>query len=212
MGFPSKLLNDEEEIVIDLRPHWWYLAAPTAALLGAVVLGLIVLVKAGDGTGWDVLKYASGLLVLAVLVWFGLVYLSWANINFVVTTDRVIFRRGVIAKQGVEIPLEKINTVFYNQGVFERLIGAGDLRIESAGEKGTETFSDVRRPHLVQNEIYRQMESNENRKFDRIGRGAPASTTLSIPEQIDKLDELRQRGVISEEEFSRKKTELLGRM
>ena len=59
--------------------------------------------------------------------------------------------------------------MFFHQGLFERLVGAGDLTIESAGERGTETFSDIRKPSIVQKEIYVQMEANENRKFDRAG-------------------------------------------
>ena len=69
----------------------------------------------------------------------------------------------------------------------------------------------------MQNVIYHQIEDNENRKFDRIGRspgggdrGGPPGQT--IPEQIEKLDELRRRGVISEAEFQAKKTQLLERM
>ena len=62
----------------------------------------------------------------------------------------MISRSGVVAKTGIEIPLDRINTVFFNQSFFERIIGAGDLGIESAGEGGRENFSDVRKPALVQ--------------------------------------------------------------
>lgn len=212
MPFPRKLLNQGEDTVVDIRPHWWFLAEPTAALLGAVILGVVVLNFASghDGTGWDVLKIAAGVLVLACLVWFGFRYARWTTTNFVVTTDRVVYRRGVIAKHGIEIPLERVNTVFFNQTIFERMIGAGDLSIESGGETGKETFSDIRKPSLVQNEIYKQMEANENRKFDRIGPSAPQAD--SIPAQLEKLDDLRRRGVISEEEFTAKKAQLLDRM
>ena len=124
----------------------------------------------------------------------------------------MIHRYGVVAKHGIEIPLERINTVFFNQSIFERLLGAGDLGIESAGERGAETFEDVRKPAIVQNEIYRQMEANSNRMYG--GRQQPATQQagLSIPEQIEKLDELRKRGVISEQEFAAKKADLLNRM
>jgi hypothetical protein len=78
----------------------------------------------------------------------------------------------------------------------------------------------------VQNEIYRQMEENENRKYDRVGRnlagagggapgrggGAIGGGDLSIPDQIEKLDQLRQKGIICNEEFQAKKVELLDRM
>ena len=80
--------------------------------------------------------------------------------------------------------------------------------IESAGEMGRQDFSNVRKPSAVQNEIYKQMEANENRKFDRVGRPAAAGGD-SIPEQIAQLDELRRRGVLTEAEFQAKKAELL---
>ncbi len=214
VAFPRKLLNDGEACVVDLRPHWWFLAEPTGALVGAILIGLAVINEGGEGTAWDVAEIAAAGLVLFCLGWFVTRYLRWVTTNFVVTTDRLIYRSGVIAKQGIEIPLERVNTVFFNQTMFERMLGAGDLRIESGGETGSQSFADIRKPSLVQNEIYRQMESNENRKFDRIGagRGGADRSGASIPDQIEALDELRKRGVISEHEFATKKAQLLERM
>ena len=207
MPFPPKLLNDNEQIVLDLRPHWWFMVGSTAALVGSILVALFIL-QAFDV---DVLKGGGALLVLFCLGYFAVRYAKWTSTQFVVTTERVIHREGIVAKKGIEIPLERINTVFFNQTIFERLLGAGDLGIESAGERGSETFSDVRKPALVQNEIYRQMEANSQRMY----HGQPAATqqqAASIPEQINQLDDLRKRGVISEQEFAAKKAELLGRM
>jgi uncharacterized membrane protein YdbT with pleckstrin-like domain len=138
----------------------------------------------------------------------------------VVTTERVISRAGVVAKQGIEIPLDRINTVFFNQTLFERLIGAGDLGIESAGEGGRQTFTNIRKPNLVQNEIYRQKEGYEGRRLRKLsstvtGAERPAESAppvASIPEQIEKLDQLRRQGVLTDQEFETKKRELLDRM
>jgi uncharacterized membrane protein YdbT with pleckstrin-like domain len=205
--FPPKLLNDNEQVVLDLKPHWWFMVGSTLALVGSIIVALLVL-------AWfdvDVLKYGGALLVLFCLAYFGYRYVKWTSMQFVVTTERVIHREGIVAKKGIEIPLERINTVFFNQSIFERILGAGDLGIESAGERGSETFTDVRKPSLVQNEIYRQMEANSN----RMHQGGPAATqpaAASIPEQIEQLDQLRQRGVISEQEFAAKKADLLNRM
>ena len=208
MAFPRKLLNDSEEIVLDLRPHWIYMAEPTLAVLGAIVVGVIAL-----KIDVDFIKLLAAVLLLFCLAWFGIRYAKWANTNFVVTTDRVIHRVGVIAKKGIEIPLERINTVFFNQSIFERILGAGDLGIESAGERGSETFEDVRKPAIVQNEIYRQMEAYGDRRYGGRQQVAPTQEQgLSIPEQIEKLDDLRKRGVISEQEFAAKKADLLNRM
>ena len=208
MAFPSKLLNDNEEVVLDLRPHWIYMVQPVLAILGAIILGIIILDLDIDFT-----KIPAAVIVLGCLAWFGVRYLKWSSTNFVVTTDRVIHRVGVISKHGVEIPLDRINTVFFHQSIFERLIGAGDLGIESAGERGSETFEDVRKPAIVQNEIYRQMEANSNRIYGgRHAMPTQPDAGSSIPEQIEKLDELRRKGVISEQEFAAKKADLLNRM
>jgi uncharacterized membrane protein YdbT with pleckstrin-like domain len=208
--FPAKLLNDHEEIALDLHPHWWFFAPPLAALIGSVILGALI----GFGTDISWLQVPAGVLILGCLVWFGLRYARWVTTNFVVTSDRLIYRHGVIAKHGIEIPLERVNTVFFRQSIFERMVGSGDLVIESAGEMGRQAFSNVRNPSAVQNVVYRQMEENENRKFDRVGasvRNAEDSEP-SIPAQIRELDELRKQGVLSEEEFAAKKKQLLDRM
>jgi uncharacterized membrane protein YdbT with pleckstrin-like domain len=215
--FPRKLLNEGEEIVLDLHPHWWYFAAQLAALVGALVLGVLKLSADLSGAVDSSTDVILGLLILGCLVWFGVRYAQWITTNFVVTSDRLIYRHGVLAKHGIEIPLERVNTVFFGQSIWERILRTGDLVIESAGEGGRQAFSNVRHPSAVQNEIYKQMEDNENRKFDRIGREVregddTGGGSLSIPEQIRQLDELRKEGVVSEEEFKLKKQQLLDRM
>lgn len=208
MPYPSKLLNQNEQVVLDLRPHWWYLV-PRGALL-ALVLVLGIGAVSADWPDW--VGAIVGILVVAALIFFLLRLVKWATTNFVVTTDRVIFRHGVIGKRGIEIPLDRINTVVFNQGPFERIIGAGDLEIESAADTPSR-FTDIRKPDIVQQEIYRQAEDNENRKYDRIGKnaGGGGSAALSVAEQLEKLEGLRDRGSISPEEYEAQKAALLGR-
>ncbi|MGQ0432740.1 MAG: PH domain-containing protein [Microthrixaceae bacterium] len=210
MPFSRKLLNDGEEVVLDLHPHWEYFLKETVALVVAVVVGLLVLNQDLPGP----VNAAVGIAVLASLLWFGITYAKWVTTNFVVTSDRLIYRHGVLAKHGIEIPLERVNTVFFSQSIFERIVGSGDLLIESAGEMGRQSFSNVRRPSAVQNEIHRQMEMNENRKFDRIAMptGTAGSPGGGIADQIQQLDSLRQQGLITEAEFTAKKAQLLDRM
>ncbi|NNE94822.1 MAG: PH domain-containing protein [Acidimicrobiales bacterium] len=212
MPFPKEMLNHNEDVVLDLRPHWWYFARPLGLLATAMALGIVML--AWDGAP-NLLNLVAGVGVVVALGWFGLSYLRWATTSFVITTDRLISRSGVLSRTGVEIPLEKINTVFFRQTLFERIIKSGDLEIESASEQGTQDFSDIRRPLNVQNEIYRQMENNENRKFDRVGdsiRGQMGSPQTSIPDQIAQLDQLRSQGILTDKEFEAKKAELLRRL
>ena len=182
------------------------------AVVASIALGVVALIYTDVGA----FNLIAGVAILASLMWFGFRYVVWTTTNFVVTTDRLISRHGVFSREGIEIPLERINTVFFRQTLFERMIGSGDLELESASEEGSSTFNDIRRPIDVQNEIYQQMEANENRKFDRVGKNIasqPATgQTESIPDQIAKLDDLRQRGALTDVEFQQKKEDLLRRM
>ena len=204
MAFPTKLLNEDEELVLDLRPHWWMLSGPAVVLL-LVLAGLVALVALTDIT--EIATWAVAVAALVALGWFLSRYAVWATTHLVLTSDRLIYRSGVVAKKGIEIPLERINTVFSNQSVFERLLRCGDLVVESGGERGRQSFADIPRPGAVQNEIYRQMEANNTRMYQ--GRGS--SGGLSVVEQLEKLDDLRRRGVIDEQEFQSQKATLLGR-
>ena len=205
MAYPTKLLNDDETVELDLRPHWWFLVPRTSLLVLAVLVGIYAMTT--DASWFQV---PAGLLVLAVLVWFGIRYAQWATTNFVVTSDRVIYRSGVLSKRGIEIPLDRINTVVFNQGPFERILGAGDLEIESAGATPS-SFTDIRKPAIVQAEIYKQSESNENRKFDRVGANLEGmGAGLSVAEQLEKLEGLRDRGAITAEQYEAQKAQLLG--
>ena len=91
-------------------------------------------------------------------------YLDWQFTYFVLTDDRVIYRTGVFAKHGVEIPLTRVNNINFHQGIVDRLVGAGTLEIESAGHDGESRFSHVRHPDGVQQEIYRQMEAHTRKR------------------------------------------------
>src|SRR5688572_20851971 len=122
MPFPRKFLNDDEDIVLDLHPHWWFLVGPVVAVLASSAAA--VFLGRTDNTA---LGIAGLVLMAAALLWLLVRYLKWRTTNFVLTTDRLIHRAGVLAKQGREIPLERINDLTVNQSIFERMIRAGDV-------------------------------------------------------------------------------------
>ncbi len=203
MPYPKKLLNDYETVALDLHPHWWYFAQPVVSLVASVVVGIIVRVFL-DGDAERVLTYVAIVAIIGSAIWLAARYAKWANTNFVITSDRIIFRSGVLSRSGIEIPLERVNNVLFSQGIFERMLGAGDLLIESGGEAGQQRFTDVRRPERVQNLIHSQMEVNETRRFSG---GAIGGTDIAT--QLEKLEGLVERGTISEEEFEQQKRRLL---
>jgi uncharacterized membrane protein YdbT with pleckstrin-like domain len=156
MAFPRRLLTEGEELVMDLRPHWIALVGPVLVTILVIVGWIIALPRLpGDGRGHDILVWVTwGAGVIILIVYPVRAFIRWATSHFVVTTQRLIHRVGLIAKDSMEVPLERINDVRFHQGVLERMIGAGDLIIESAGERGQEVFSNIRRPENTQKVIY----------------------------------------------------------
>src|SRR5256885_12166326 len=196
MAFPRRLLSSGEELVLDLRPHWIALALPVGA--GVLILAAMGIALAVMPGSWPTfLRWAVVIAAIVLLLWLCIPRIvSWATSHFVVTSDRVIHRSGWFAKQSMEIPLDNINDVKFDQSVFERMIGGGDLTLESAGTFGQSTFGDVRRPERVQKVIYEMAEANTRRTTAPVG-SAPVSTA----DELHKLDRLRQQGVLSEDEF-----------
>ena len=224
MPYPEHLIHEGEEVALDLNPHWWFFIQHIA--VGTGILGLVIIlmnVHVNFITG--ALKFIISALLIFWAIWLGIRYMAWRNTYFVVTNRRVIFRTGFVSKQGVEIPLDRITNIDFYQGPIERVIGAGDLDIQSAGRDGSSHFEDVRHPDAVQQEIYHQIEGREQSRADRnasaiadaIADRGSASDALGAAtgdpaEQLRRLAALRDEGVITPEEFEAKKAELLDRM
>jgi uncharacterized membrane protein YdbT with pleckstrin-like domain len=212
MAYPDQLMQDGETMALDLRPHWWYFSRNILTGIPlAIVLILVLGNLNGDGLAESSARIVVGLVTLAWAAWLTLKYFKWRMTYFVVTSRRVIYRTGVISKHGVEIPLERINNINFHQRIIDRIIGAGDLDIESAGRDGQSHFDFIRHPDGVQHEIYRQMEAR-NMPVAMMQTAASAVTTPGVPEQIEQLAHLRDQGHITEAEFEAKKAELLDRM
>jgi len=213
MAYPKKNLVPGEELILDLRPHPIALALPALVTLAVVGFGIWLLVKLHG-----VLDLVVLALIAVVLVIYPIRRLTaWLTSYFVVTSDRVIQREGWIARQSIEIPLEQINDIRFKQGIFERMIGAGDLTIRSASNDGPTTFEDIRHPEEVQKTIYHQGELNNQRMYGGGNRPAPppASTPVTpgvpnVSTELERLADLRTKGILTDEEFEAQKAKILG--
>jgi uncharacterized membrane protein YdbT with pleckstrin-like domain len=207
VAFPRRLLIEGEQLVLELRPHWIALVGPGVLVVVVLVGWAVVIPRLPEGGAHGPLLWTTLIVGLLLLLAYALPrVVAWVTSLFVVTTDRIIHRKGLIAKSSMEIPLEAINDVRFEQSVFERLIGAGSLVIESAGERGRQVFQDIRHPEDVQREIYAQGESNKQRMYQGgAPRGAPSTAG-----ELERLADLRERGVLTREEFEEQKRRILG--
>ena len=153
MSFPTKLLGPGEEIYLDSRPNWSYLFWPvvfTALVLAGCAAVVVVWKSRPDVVRWIAL--GAG---VAAVVYLGARYLAWGTTTFVVTSQRIVYRTGVVRRTGREIPIGRVQDVTYHQTVVERIVRAGSLTVESAGRHGQDPFPDISRPDQVQSLINR---------------------------------------------------------
>jgi uncharacterized membrane protein YdbT with pleckstrin-like domain len=168
--YSPKYLNEGERIILDLHPHWWDFVRPASYSVVGFVLALMSgeIAQASDegwkvGLEWLAVRASWALAALGAL---GLVIeaVKWSRTHFVLTNHRVIYREGVVARTGVEIPIRRVNNVNFHQSFLERLVGAGDLLIESGGEDGQSRFANIRNPEEVQNTIQRAVVDFDRRE------------------------------------------------
>jgi uncharacterized membrane protein YdbT with pleckstrin-like domain len=196
MQYPQSLLSDGEEVLRAFRPHWKSLVIPAIWTL-FVIIGLALVPRLPD-EAW----LRLGVLAVLLLGWVvvaAVPTLRWWYTQFVLTNERLVLRKGIIARSGVEIPLEVINDVIFSQTVFERMLGFGDLIIESAGEMGQSRFSNIPNPNEFQAELYRVRED----------RTRALASTETPSDTLATLARLHADGVLTDEEFASKKAKLL---
>jgi len=163
--YPDKLLAADEEVVRHLHPHWltifwpivWFLAIVGAASFGAAVI------PAGQQQG----LLRMGVLALAVLLLLTVVLvplLRWRTTHYVITTHRLLFREGILARRGRDLGLARIVDVSYTQTLWERIINSGTLSIESAGESGPTVLRQIPDSDRVQQLLNYMVEEDADRR------------------------------------------------
>ncbi|NYH79356.1 putative membrane protein YdbT with pleckstrin-like domain [Actinopolyspora biskrensis] len=154
MAYPDDLLGEGEHVLLHRHPHWRMLVRPFVVLLVVGVGGGYLAVLAASGPWRTTLWGALGVIGGVLLIWLVLTpLLRWWTTHFVVTTQRLMVREGVITRSGVHIPVDRINSVRSRRGLLDRLLGSGTLIVESASDEPLE-FDDISDVDRVQSLLY----------------------------------------------------------
>jgi Bacterial PH domain len=230
---PRKLLTEGESIVVELRPTWLVLGWPLVAAVASAVFAVVIVVSfpsAPVGVSYFLLA-----LVLVAGGWLLVRWLVWHTTTIVLTTSRILERRGVLSRTGVEIRLDRVNELSYRQTLLERIVHTGSLEVEVGGETGVVIFSHLPQPAALQSLITEQIDAMRRARAGWPPAGPPQAAyapqmpvsapppsppaaafngptpppSQSVADRLVQLDQLRQRGILSESEFQAKKLELL---
>jgi len=202
----NNLLGENETILLVTRQHWLVLLGEilVEALLTAAI---IVLVTMLFGLLPNPLVLLGFLLLILPLASMWRDYLIWGNRKFVVTTRRVIQVSGVFSKNVTDSSLEKVNDVKMEQSFLGRLLDYGDIEILTASELGANLFRRIGRPIRFKTAML-----NAKERLETGQASGGRRQELDVPTLIAQLDGLRKQGVLTEEEFQKKKAELLTKL
>ncbi|HEX7587359.1 MAG TPA: PH domain-containing protein [Anaerolineae bacterium] len=215
MGYVETLMGKNERIIIKTRQHWMVMAN---SIVGTVMMALVIIVigvgLVAAGVLGPLVLPVSLLGLLLLLIPAGLFmrdYLTWWNEEYMITNRRVVQAEGVMNKRVIDSSLEKVNDVVLDQSFLGRLLDYGDIEILTASEIGVNKLHMISHPVAFKTEMLNQKEAlGSDEHFGSHGTGAIGQG--DVPTIIAELDALRKQGVLTEEEFQQKKTQLLSKM
>jgi uncharacterized membrane protein YdbT with pleckstrin-like domain len=198
MSFTKKQLLPGETLITLVHQH-------PVVLLRPILLNVVAAAVCAA------LSYYVRLWLLLFLL-APLAYLLWEiavrqGREFIVTDHRVVKQEGVFSISSFDASLDKINNVFHEQSLLGRIFKYGTVGLETASEQGTTIFNYIPSPVEFKNNVVRQRES-----YRRSAGLSTADTPQNVPRMLEELASLRDRDIISREEFESKKKSLLDKI
>lgn len=242
MGYTESLLATGERVIRSARQHWfvlvWNARGAVLAIVLAILFLILRLVASTSNAFFDALGVVTVILFvggLALLAWS---WLRYRNEEYVITTRRIIHAEGVVNKTATDSSLEKINDAILTESIFGRMFGFGDLEVLTASEAGIERLRmlrdakdfkkamldakheleiDLMRPTMPPMRSPETPEAPEPAPVPAPAPVAPVAAPVhasgeEVASTLAHLGELRDKGLITPEEFEAKKQELLGRL
>ncbi len=215
-NYLKSLLGDQEEILLVSRQHWFVLFRMIILELIAMLILIAILIIAQISLPGYRLGYGYLLLILP-LISMVREFMIWWNRQIVITNRRVIQLSGIINKNVIDSSLEKVNDVKMVQSFWGRLFRYGNVEILTASEMGANLFKKIGNPIRFKTTMLNAKSRLEMEqagvfadKFNAID--ISGSATNDIPAMIERLGNLYEKGILTKEEFEKKKAELLAKL
>lgn len=198
------VLKKDEQVVLMIRPHWLVLTWPSLIAAAGIVIGSLI--------------GSYGLLIPLVLLCFLWYKVAERNNNlWAVTNLRVIDECGVFSRNAKESPLDKINNITYEQSVWGRIFGFGNVQIQTAAESGSTTYHMVEKPKQLKDTITEMQEEYKKAGItaqarelaQAVAEGNSRQGGTGVAAELEKLFELKEKGILSGEEYTARKKRLL---
>ncbi len=152
-------LRPGEQKLYEAKLHWSTYLGP----IGWLALGVIILVAALVGIISSQANLTGATYLSGVLFWLLMfihpLVLQWLTRNcteYVITDQRVYVERGILNKSKLDIPLPKVNDLELTQGLLQRIMNTGNVRILTGNDQAT-VLSNLDNPEEFRSAISEQI-------------------------------------------------------
>jgi membrane protein YdbS with pleckstrin-like domain len=200
MRYVAKNLMPGEEVLYAPTYHWVrFLPGAALVALGLALAGAGFGVAPEAGAG-PLLRWAAlALVLLGVLGVLGRALVD-SFAEFAITQHRVIRKTGFLTRDVRQIPLDKIQDVNVRTTLWGRWLAYGDVELQTAGSDSTVVFPRIVDPDQFRNVLF------SHRHPGGPGAGEPSA---GVEARLREAERLLRSGVITEEEYRRKRAALL---
>lgn len=152
MSYLQRILQPGETLRYVGRLHW-IIYLPGLVLFAIAVALAAAIVAAGQlGNFVPYLLIALDLVMLvSLLTLLAAAVRRWTT-EIAVTDRRVIFKRGLIRRHTIEMNMDKVETVDFDQSLAGRLLGYGDIVVRGTGSS-IEPFRKIAAPLDFRNQV-----------------------------------------------------------
>ena len=172
-------------------------------IIGAVVLNIIIYLEAGsDSDGIMVIwLLCLGLISIMWIVSFPLIYLWIKNLSYFIHDDRITIQSGIITKKEQNIPYRSITDFVLARGPFDRILGIGTIKIQTAGQSTSATGYEGSLSGLLDYEL---LHADLREKLKSLH---PISESITTSESVKQSDDSVLVQILEELKEIRRNTE-----
>ncbi|MCK4579182.1 MAG: PH domain-containing protein, partial [Candidatus Marinimicrobia bacterium] len=172
---------------------WILITVTVSILVSMAITHLIVNLAGGETKVVEILWLIciAGLIVTWIIS-FPLIQLWIKNLTYLILDDRVTVHKGILTKTQQNIPYRSITDFVLVRSIYDRLLGIGSIKIQTAGQSTTGTGYEG---HLAGLKDYEELHADLRTKIKGLH---PISGSVATGEPAIKPDDNILYHILSE--------------